>query len=300
MENESNPTAAESTATATGTTAQTVFQVLRGIDVTPYLERKDGFCYLNWAVATDLLLSRFEDVQIDITHYNGLPYMPCPVGYMVEVGVTINGTKRKSLLPVMDDAFNPILSPTSYEINTSIQRCTVKAMALHGLGLSVYMGQSDLAVAVQAGAQATDKPSSTAPAATGGVATASGSSTASSADTKALEAEDEANLQAAFSRLKVSVDPARLKNALSLVKFKSDSATKRFHEAVALRVLELGGVLKDVFVDMPIPAVSVKRPNVESPTVTPPVAAAPKAAAPVTPPVSAPTSAPSTGNDSFF
>jgi hypothetical protein len=30
---------------------------------------------------------------------------------------------------------------TSFDVNTSIQRSTVKALALHGLGLSVYAGE---------------------------------------------------------------------------------------------------------------------------------------------------------------
>jgi hypothetical protein len=31
--------------------------------------------------------------------------------------------------------------PSAFDINTSIQRCLVKAIALHGLGLSVYAGE---------------------------------------------------------------------------------------------------------------------------------------------------------------
>ena len=33
------------------------------------------------------------------------------------------------------------LEPTAFDINTSIQRCLVKAIALHGLGLYVYAGE---------------------------------------------------------------------------------------------------------------------------------------------------------------
>ena len=35
----------------------------------------------------------------------------------------------------------PLLAPTSFDINTSIQRCLVKAIALHGLGLYIYAGE---------------------------------------------------------------------------------------------------------------------------------------------------------------
>ena len=33
------------------------------------------------------------------------------------------------------------LGPTSFEINTTIQRCLAKAIALHGLGLYIYAGE---------------------------------------------------------------------------------------------------------------------------------------------------------------
>ena len=40
----------------------------------------------------------------------------------------------------------PIKQPNAFEINTSIQRCLAKAIALHGLGLYIYAGE-DLPVA---------------------------------------------------------------------------------------------------------------------------------------------------------
>jgi len=43
---------------------------------------------------------------------------------------------------------------TSFDVNTSIQRSTVKALALHGLGLSVYAGE-DL---IDANPVVTNKP----------------------------------------------------------------------------------------------------------------------------------------------
>ena len=43
--------------------------------------------------------------------------------------------------PVLDARNRPILAPSSFDINTSIQRCLVKATALHGLGLYIYAGE---------------------------------------------------------------------------------------------------------------------------------------------------------------
>ena len=50
------------------------------------------------------------------------------------------------LFPELRQAI-PIAAPTAFDINTSIQRCLVKAIALHGLGLSLYSGE-DLPVKV--------------------------------------------------------------------------------------------------------------------------------------------------------
>ncbi len=43
--------------------------------------------------------------------------------------------------PVLDGKNRPMFEPTAFDINTSIQRCLVKAIALHGLGLYVYAGE---------------------------------------------------------------------------------------------------------------------------------------------------------------
>lgn len=42
---------------------------------------------------------------------------------------------------MLDHRNKPIAKPTVFEINTSIQRCLVKAIALHGLGLYIYAGE---------------------------------------------------------------------------------------------------------------------------------------------------------------
>ena len=42
---------------------------------------------------------------------------------------------------MLDGCNRPILAPTAFDINTSLQRCLVKAIALHGLGLYIYAGE---------------------------------------------------------------------------------------------------------------------------------------------------------------
>ena len=50
-------------------------------------------------------------------------------------------TNLSQIHPVLDGRNQPIAEPTALDINTSIQRCLVKAIALHGLGLYVYAGE---------------------------------------------------------------------------------------------------------------------------------------------------------------
>ena len=53
--------------------------------------------------------------------------------------------ERKGQLSYLSWAHRPksihLENITSFDVNTSIQRSTVKALALHGLGLSVYAGE---------------------------------------------------------------------------------------------------------------------------------------------------------------
>jgi hypothetical protein len=46
-----------------------------------------------------------------------------------------------ALLPVMDYRNKAIPNPDSFAVNTAMQRCLAKAIALHGLGLSLYAGE---------------------------------------------------------------------------------------------------------------------------------------------------------------
>ena len=61
----------------------------------------------------------------------------------VKVGVTINEIEHIDYLPIMDFRNNSILIDkiTSMDVNTAIQRSTAKAIAMHGLGLSLWVGE---------------------------------------------------------------------------------------------------------------------------------------------------------------
>lgn len=70
-----------------------------------------------------------------------VPYLQTPQGFFVQNTVTINGRSETEWLPVLDNSNNPIQNPNSFQINTSNKRCFVKALAKHGLGLYLYVGE---------------------------------------------------------------------------------------------------------------------------------------------------------------
>ncbi len=69
------------------------------------------------------------------------PYMKNETGAYVQVSVDVDGVIRTQIHPVLDHRNAPIENPNSFQINTSIQRCLAKAIALHGLGLYIFAGE---------------------------------------------------------------------------------------------------------------------------------------------------------------
>jgi hypothetical protein len=53
----------------------------------------------------------------------------------------VNDVEQAHTHPVLDNYNKTIDTPNAFEINTSIQRCLVKAIALHGLGIHIYAGE---------------------------------------------------------------------------------------------------------------------------------------------------------------
>ncbi|EOQ18638.1 DUF1071 domain-containing protein [Bacillus cereus] len=117
------------------------FTELASIDVGEHVEKKGEFSYLSWSWAVDQLLKKHPDATWQVVRFGELPYMKTEIGYFVEVEVTVNQITRSQIHPVLDNYNKPIVKPTSFQINTSIQRCLAKAIALHGLGLYIYSGE---------------------------------------------------------------------------------------------------------------------------------------------------------------
>ena len=116
------------------------FARLNAINVSEHIEKKGGFSYLSWPFAVAQLRLADPTATWEVRRFDGKPYLLCEAGVFVEVAVTVQGVTLSQIHPVLDGRNRPILEPNAFDINTSIQRCLVKAIALHGLGLYIYAG----------------------------------------------------------------------------------------------------------------------------------------------------------------
>jgi len=128
------------------TQKKSVYQVLSDIHVADKLEKKGKLDYLSWASAWALVKNKYPDVKRTVYETeDGVNYFHDHKTAWVKVGITINNIEHIDYLPIMNTNGRPfskkLESITSFDVNTSIQRSTVKALALHGLGLAVYIGE---------------------------------------------------------------------------------------------------------------------------------------------------------------
>lgn len=124
------------------------FTELQNIDVSDNVESKGKFSYLSWAYAIAELSKRHPEAAWEVKRFpmrEGsnfmVPYLRTDCGNFVEVEVTVNSVTRGQIHPILNHQNKPVAEPNSFEINTSIQRALVKAIALHGLGLYIYAGE---------------------------------------------------------------------------------------------------------------------------------------------------------------
>lgn len=117
------------------------FARMNAINVSEHIEKKGGFSYLSWPFAVAQLRLADPTATWEVRRFNGLPFLHTETGVFVEVAVTVQGVTLSQIHPVLDGRNRPLIAPTSFDINSSIQRCLVKAIALHGLGLYIYAGE---------------------------------------------------------------------------------------------------------------------------------------------------------------
>ncbi len=140
------------------------FKELSKISVKEKVEKKGKFNYLSWANAWSMCKDKYPDTQRKVyeDEATGLNFFTDGNTAYVKVGIVINGIEHIDYLPVMDFRNNsiPMEKVTSMDVNTTIQRSTAKAIAMHGLGLSLWIGE-DVVESVRPTASAPQKKTPT-------------------------------------------------------------------------------------------------------------------------------------------
>ena len=116
---------------------------LKAVDIKDMIEKKGKYSYISWAMAWSALCDIYPDAEFE-KHCNeqGFPYFKDEQGWcFTTVTVTVNGKSITEMLPVLNNFNKPIKNPDSMDVNSSLQRCLAKAIALHGLGVHVYSGE---------------------------------------------------------------------------------------------------------------------------------------------------------------
>ena len=105
-------------------------------DVSNGIERKGNLDYLSWAFAWNALVEEYPDS----TYYFGEPITFPDGSIMVKAGVTVRDITHEMQLPVMDHRNKAIATPNARDVSDAQMRCLVKSIAMHGVGIGLYLG----------------------------------------------------------------------------------------------------------------------------------------------------------------
>lgn len=139
------------------------------IDVLKMSEQKNGYSYVNWALAWKEFCKIYPDATYEIIKNPEMNNIPVfgneQLGYMVYTRVKVYDLEHEMWLPVLDSANMPMKFQsyeykgwkwingtkkqiiktveviTVFDINRSTMRCLTKNLAMFGLGLNVYTGE---------------------------------------------------------------------------------------------------------------------------------------------------------------
>jgi len=124
---------------------KSVYSTLSQTSVREKIERKGNLDYLSWANAWHMLKTAYPNAQRKVYEHDhtGFNYFTDGKTAYVKVGIIVNDLEHIDYLPVMDFRNNalPIDKVTATDVNKTIQRSTAKAIAMHGLGLSLWTGE---------------------------------------------------------------------------------------------------------------------------------------------------------------
>lgn len=141
-----------------------MFDAMYSADLSEETEKKSNLTYLSWSQAWKLMKQFYPSAtyKIHTSPNTGLPVFESEMGLMVHTSVEADGITYEDWLPVMDYANRAMKSvpytvqvydkqnkqyvekrveaATTFDVNSSIQRSMVRAIARHGLGLYIYNG----------------------------------------------------------------------------------------------------------------------------------------------------------------
>jgi hypothetical protein len=108
-----------------------------------HVEKKGKFSYLSWPYAVRFLRENFPGAVWNIhENQDGLPIFSIGSSHMVKVSVVLDGQVFTQWHPILNSNNKPIQEPSTFEINTSIQRALAKAIGIAtGIGLGLYAGE---------------------------------------------------------------------------------------------------------------------------------------------------------------
>ncbi len=112
------------------------FSLLAQIDVSKLVDKKQNLSYLSWPHAVNALMEHDPTA-------NWVFHEPQMFGESMMVSCTVTAFNKPITmhLPVMDHRNQAVKNPDAVVVNKNMMRCLVKAIACHGLGLSVYAGE---------------------------------------------------------------------------------------------------------------------------------------------------------------
>jgi hypothetical protein len=124
------------------------FEEMSKTDVTSHITKKGQFNYLSWPYAVAEFRKACPNGRWKIKAFGETeqPYCQTDSGCFVMVSVCPDigapSIVFTQVHPVLDNRNKTIKEPNAFQINTSIQRCLVKAIALAtGIGLFIYAGE---------------------------------------------------------------------------------------------------------------------------------------------------------------
>lgn len=135
------------------------FLQMNEIPVKEYVEKKGRFDYLSWAKAHELMkgFDDFASVEEEwFSHYElfenqsgtftqliekKLPYQKTENSSFVVVSVKVRNKTEKEIFPILDFKNQDVSNPSMSQVNKALKRAFVKALAKHGLGIFIYVGE---------------------------------------------------------------------------------------------------------------------------------------------------------------